>query len=199
MIHLYCTSCTDLPPRAQLLACMPPVRQARLSQTDADSGALAAYGLLDFALWRHYALSAACVQYTAADKPYLTGNPVFLSLSHTKTHALCALAPFPVGCDIESHRPISQRTAARILGADESPAAFFDYWTLKESFIKLYAPNKLPPHEITFTVKNDRAARHNAHGRLFRQIPNCTIAIAAQNPFPKPNLQLVEHKEFLIS
>ncbi len=85
-------------------------------------------------------------------KPYIA-NPstrLFFSLSHTTEWIVCAIARFPViGVDIEHcHRDIAVlRLASRFFSQAEysdllnfSGAAqknrFFDYWTLKESYIK---------------------------------------------------------------
>ena len=39
-------------------------------------------------------------------KPFLAGNPAFISLSHSGDYAACAIAPVPVGVDIQRIVPV---------------------------------------------------------------------------------------------
>lgn len=80
-------------------------------------------------------------------KPYFDNSPLHFSISHTKEHAFCALAPWPVGIDAEEKdRRIDLRLADKILSeterirydaADDKRAALMRLWVLKEAAAKL--------------------------------------------------------------
>jgi len=190
---LCCTPYAPIPNRDALLALMPPQRRTRLTGGPADTGPLFAYALLALAATRHFSIdTAATLRYTTGGKPYLAGSPLHLSLSHSKTHALCALAEQPIGCDIETHRPISRAITARILSGTENPADFFTHWTLKESYVKL--TDDASPHfsALTFTITDNTAQGQGTHGHLYRQVPNCTAALLAHAPWERVPLTILE-------
>jgi len=170
-----------------LKALLPPTRLTRL--TGDDPGALFAYALLALVLDQHFSLSSQEVGYTDAGRPYLPGNPVHFSLSHSKTHALCAVSDMPVGCDIETHRPVSAHTIRRVLADTEQKADFFAYWTLKESYFKLRGDLSQSFSNICFTLSDGAATGTESHGFLYHEIPNCTAAAVAEVPFLRPSLQ----------
>lgn len=75
-------------------------------------------------------------------KPFVTGGPEF-NLSHSGPVALFAVAPFPVGIDVEAVRAVEDGLARMVFTPAEQavlagmPAtAFFDGWTRKEAVIK---------------------------------------------------------------
>lgn len=87
------------------------------------------------------------VQYgcDANGKPRLPGSPLHFSLSHSGAFAACAISNAPVGVDIEqmadadlalANRFFHQEETARILACDDSVDCFYQYWTLKESYLK---------------------------------------------------------------
>ena len=183
---LYAAPYAPIPDRVAMEALMPPARRSRLEAEAPSLGPLFAYALLARALEQHCSISAyEALAFTTTGRPYLPGTPVHLSLSHSKTHALCAVAPFPVGCDIETHRPVSERVRRRVLGAGEAPEDFFALWTLTESYFKLGrsagdAVLSVPPFENA-----------EPHSWLYREIPDCTAAVAAHEPFPRPALRIL--------
>jgi 4'-phosphopantetheinyl transferase len=96
---------------------------------------------------------AACV--FAADaygRPALrhpAGAPLAFNISHTRGLVVCALAREPeIGVDVEDvQRPVGHDVARRFFSASEADALdrlpeparttrFYDYWTLKEAYIK---------------------------------------------------------------
>jgi len=176
MILTY-TPYAPIPDRDALLSLMPSARRARFVAGPADVGPLFVYALLAFVLEREFSLDAGALAYTDQGKPYLPGQPVHLSLSHSKTHALCAVAAFPVGCDIETQRPVSARLRHRITG-EKASANFFDHWTLQESVYKLYG--------------GDAATGPEPCSWLYHEISACTAAVVAQAPFPQPVLMRLE-------
>ena len=99
--------------------------------------------ILADALARH-ALSAAtglapdAITFARSDrgKPYAPGLNVHFSLSHSADLVLCAVAPYPVGADVQRHRAVSDTLLRRAMGADcpgAGPENFFPWWTAREA------------------------------------------------------------------
>lgn len=90
-------------------------------------------------------------------KPEFSGRPEhWMSLSHSKGYALCALSDDgPVGVDIETVRPHRSALPRRIMTDDEFSAFdgtwedFCRVWVLKESFCKMTDSPLLPPRKIS--------------------------------------------------
>ncbi|MBS5150426.1 MAG: 4'-phosphopantetheinyl transferase superfamily protein [Butyricicoccus pullicaecorum] len=79
----------------------------------------------------------------AGGKPYLPAYPNFhFSISHSADLVVCAVAPVPVGVDIELPRKVRSGIAARWFSQAEQellaqdPSVFFDLWTAKEAVLK---------------------------------------------------------------
>lgn len=79
---------------------------------------------------------------TENGKPYLEGNPLFFSLSHSKDRAVIAVCDKPVGIDIEinadrnfkavlSRFPETEKN--EIAGAED----FLKHWVVREAYIKM--------------------------------------------------------------
>lgn len=72
-------------------------------------------------------------------KPFVPAEPeLHFSVSHSKTHVLCAISENPVGVDTETHRFIKQSVIERLTTPGELAClTFFDIWVLRESLYKL--------------------------------------------------------------
>ena len=80
-------------------------------------------------------------------KPYFPDSPWHFSISHTKGHAFCALAKFPVGIDAEEmNRVVHLKLADKVLSdteklrfdrCEDKKDAFLRLWVLKEASVKL--------------------------------------------------------------
>ncbi len=73
-------------------------------------------------------------------KPFVPGLPWAFSLSHSASLVLCAVAPFPVGADIQCVRPVSPALLRRAAQAGyDGPGGddFFRWWTRQEAAGKL--------------------------------------------------------------
>ena len=80
-------------------------------------------------------------------KPYFSDSPWHFSISHTKNHAFCALAKFPVGIDAEEiNRVVHLKLADKVLSnaeklrfdrCEDKKDAFLRLWVLKEASVKL--------------------------------------------------------------
>ena len=83
------------------------------------------------------------VRKTPRGKPYLEGDPVYFSISHTRHHAFCVLSDRPVGIDAEEQtRIIPPLLAQKILSpseltryeaAPDKNEALLRLWVLKEA------------------------------------------------------------------
>lgn len=76
-------------------------------------------------------------------KPYVSGNPVYFSISHSAGRAMIALSDKPVGIDLEFYRPrkfehILKRLSARERKwIDGNFIYFFLGWVSKEAYVKM--------------------------------------------------------------
>ena len=81
-------------------------------------------------------------------KPRLEGPlDLHFSVSHSGNYWMCAFGPSPVGLDLQQHRSCRcEALARRFFHPDEiqwmeengfTPQHFYDFWTAKESYVKL--------------------------------------------------------------
>lgn len=86
--------------------------------------------------------------YGPAGKPSLTMAGPCFNLAHSGERAVCAVADYPVGIDIERRRPMKNRAglaerwfhpleSERIEAAEDPLEEFFRVWTAKEAALKL--------------------------------------------------------------
>ncbi len=91
--------------------------------------------------------------YNCYGKPYLPGNPLYFSLSHSGDYVICAVSEEEIGADIEKNEPVSEGIAGKILTesetseweslpkSDDAAQLRTDWliqkWTEKESIAKL--------------------------------------------------------------
>ena len=79
---------------------------------------------------------------TENGKPYLEGNPVYFSLSHSGDKAVAAISKAPVGVDLElftgkSRGALLKRFSERERAEIEDERGFLRHWTAREAYIKL--------------------------------------------------------------
>ncbi len=82
------------------------------------------------------------IKRTENGKPYLEGDPLFFSISHSGTKAVIALSQFPVGVDLElyknkMHTPITNRFSDREQCEILCEKDFLIHWTVREAYIKM--------------------------------------------------------------
>jgi 4'-phosphopantetheinyl transferase len=85
-------------------------------------------------------------KYTEKEKPYLTGNPIFFNISHSKDYALIAIHNQNIGVDIEfMDKNIEIKELMKIFCfyheiewalAKDSVRRFYNIWTVKEAILK---------------------------------------------------------------
>ena len=120
---------------------------------------LLAHGMIRAALSRHVPTVRPAEWSFVSDRynrPFVaapqTSEPLYFSLSHTEGCVACTISPDKrIGVDVEatdrncSHLGIAElnfssteNDALRALPGIEQPDRFFDYWTLKEAYLKAY-------------------------------------------------------------
>ena len=116
-----------------------------------------AYAFLENLFRRIYHEDMPVIKKTPTGKPYFPDrSDIHFSLSHSKTHILCALSSVPIGVDIESERQISERTKSFFC----SPKELTDFeplelWVLKESYIKLFGKTLVDIKKLYFSRDGD--------------------------------------------
>lgn len=79
-------------------------------------------------------------------KPYIPGNPIYFSISHSGTKAMVAISDKEVGCDIQiiknndislADRFFTDSECDEISKSDNPTLTFYKMWTIKESYMKL--------------------------------------------------------------
>lgn len=106
--------------------------------------------LLRYSLWKHYKIidDDISYQYNEFGKPYLKKyKNIHFNLSHSGEWVLCGVGDNPLGVDVEKIKDIDINIAKRFYTNNEynyilqqpdgkREYAFYELWTLKESYIK---------------------------------------------------------------
>lgn len=82
------------------------------------------------------------IKYHESGKPYIEGNDLYISISHSKEFVLVGISDLPIGVDIEVLRPFEQKLIKRYFTIEEASfidnqEKFFLIWTVKEAYLKL--------------------------------------------------------------
>lgn len=111
--------------------------------TDGESLHQAAHRLLTLAAAEAGLPDGLTLGRTPEGKPVFPEAPEFhFNLSHAAGWAVCAVAPCPVGVDLEGERPLRANVVRHFSPAEQAqlavlpPSAFFDLWVLKEAAAK---------------------------------------------------------------
>lgn len=118
---------------------------------------------------------------TERGKPYFTAGALHFSISHTKNHAFCAIAPVNLGIDAEEmDRPIKLSLAEKILSpaemerfhaAVDSRAALLRLWVLKEAAAKRSGEGlRGYPNDTDFSPEDSR----------IYEIDGCYVAVLTE-------------------
>ena len=150
----------------------------------AQSGSEAVHALLKHVFRAEYGGNPPEIKKALYGKPYFPDLPeVHFSLSHTKTHVLCALSDNPVGCDIESPRRIG-RPALKYFSSPAELTLFepLDLWVLKESYVKLFGQTIAAMRSLSFSLDGKKIIVPDAsvEARLYR-ICDCSAAVCSIN------------------
>ena len=81
------------------------------------------------------------------EKPYIDGNPLYISVSHSGNWAVCAIDGKPIGVDVEEIRGVQEKFIIRTCSEKERAyirygdagylSRFWECWTAKEALFKL--------------------------------------------------------------
>jgi len=126
------------------------------------AGLLFQAGLKDYGL-REQELTIA---HNENGKPFIPEHPeLFFNISHSENLAICAFSNREIGVDVEKVTEIDLAIAKRffygteyldIMASDCPGKTFFDYWVLKESYMKATGLGfKLPLDAFRIAVEDD--------------------------------------------
>lgn len=143
--------------RQQALNIITPERKAKALRfrrlVDQERGM--ATGVLElYALWKEFGISGQetlrnCLCHEERGKPYLADSPdTQYNISHSGVWIVCGTGRVPLGIDVEQSSKYSERIVRRFFHPEEieeilsAPKEcrgdiFAEYWTMKESFMKL--------------------------------------------------------------
>ncbi|MDR2023974.1 MAG: 4'-phosphopantetheinyl transferase superfamily protein [Hungatella sp.] len=125
----------------------------------------------------------------AFGKPYIEGeDQIYFNMSHAGTYSVCAFSNKPVGIDIERISPVDLLIAQRYYcisefkdimkyRGDDRIKRFYQYWVLKESFIKAVGKGlSIPLDKFSFHEGADNGLLYvnhqiNENKYLSRQLP----------------------------
>ena len=173
-----------------------------IAPLDGNPGTAVVYALLEYAVNTKFNCGLPIIKKTPNGKPYFPERPdIQFSLSHGKTHVMCAISDKPTGVDIEAPRNISTR-AIRFFCSPGELELFdpLDLWVLKESFIKLIGGTLPMMKKISVSYRDDReiAMRCNDDGaepgelvrsRLYH-IHGCHAAVSTTGDMPPETIEV---------
>lgn len=118
----------------------------------------------------------------ASGKPWFPGNPGFhFSISHSRTHVLCAVSKHPVGADTTDHRNVSVQVINKLTTPEErEQLSFFEIWALRESLFKLDGTGDL--RTMRFLKRNGEIIPpvSGVKCRLYNDIDGSSIAVSTR-------------------
>lgn len=140
--------------RRQALDILAPERKAkalRFRRFEDQSRGLATGVLEAYALWKGFGIpwTELRIQKEEQGKPFLSGHAeAQYNLSHAGAWIVCGTGIQSLGIDVEQSARYSERLARRFFHPEETedilsypvqerPDIFAEYWTMKESFMKL--------------------------------------------------------------
>ncbi len=130
--------------------------------------ALLADLLIRNVLCRKLKVPNSCINFDKNEygKPFLKNyTGVHFNISHSYAWVVCAVSDEPVGIDIEKIKPMDLDIAKRFFSKDEYESlvskndyeqlqGFFEFWSLKESYIKAWGKGLSVPLD-SFTIRID--------------------------------------------
>ena len=169
-----------------------------LSEYEGPAGkqaSLAVRRLLEAAVRQYWGIPLPEIAREGSGKPFFPSHPgMHFSLSHTKGYVLCAVSDRPVGADIQVIRPVSEALIRRVCTpAELGYFGFFDLWTLKESYIKLFGHLKGNLTDIEFSVKNGiiTAPSEDVYSRVYTPKDGWRAAVCSLGDRSLPELSMV--------
>lgn len=108
------------------------------------------------------------------------------SISHSRSHVLCAISEHPVGADTLDHRYMRPESIARLATAEELEAfSFHELWALRESYYKLTGEGDLRSLRFRREGLRPRGPREDVFSRLYLDIDESSTAVSSfSDDFP---------------
>ena len=153
----------------------------------------AAWALLRLAAARLGLAALPEIARAPGEKPRFAGrDDLFFSLSHTRTHVLCALADRDVGADVETRRTVPDRLRDRLFTTQEQrDFDFFEGWTLREAVYKLTGEGSLMHLRIMRSPLGVLTPFPGVRCRSYDDIPGCAAALATRDAELPARIELV--------
>lgn len=156
----------------QLLRLLPPDRQDKINRFHHKADAyrsLLAEVLVRKIIGERTGLANSQIlfRYSSYGKPELASDlRLFFNISHSGQWIACAVHDAEVGIDVEQIKPIDLSVARRFFSAEEYEQLeneppegrlklFYDFWTLKESYVKLIGQGLSIPLDSFSVHKSD--------------------------------------------
>lgn len=130
-------------------------------------------------------------------KPFFPDSPdLHFSISHSRTHVLCALSDSPVGADTLDHRHVRQHSINKLVTQTElEDFSFHEIWALRESFFKLTGSGDLRTMRFYRDNGEIRGPRPDVFSRLYPDIEGSSTAVSAYNDrFPNSLIKIPVEK-----
>lgn len=177
MVKLYVADISNLPDpmlNSELLHRLPMDRQQRIHNLKQEKSRKQSMGvgLLLQKVLALYHMQDSQVYVGEHGKPMIDG--LEFSLSHSGNLVICAVSNQPIGCDIEKLREAPKGVAERYFSAseqvfvdsiagEEHKRAFFQIWTMKESYVKMTGEGLGVPFEAYELVFEEKSCAHSWH------------------------------------
>ena len=164
-------------------------------------GSLSAYALLEDAYRETCGCRLPTIKKTPNGKPFFPEMPdIHFSLSHSRSHVMCAISDAPVGVDIETNRRISERAKHFFFTPGE--LSFFgpiDLWVLKESYIKLFGLSLPAIRGLRFSLEHGRVITPDLSvtSGLYR-VDGCPAAVSSLSDVLPRTVDLIAGSSALI-
>lgn len=142
---------------------LPQKRQQKVNSLASENDkklSVGVYLLLEKSLKIHHVdISKNKLKIGKNGKPYLEGNPFYISLSHSGDFVAVVLSKFPVGIDIQKTKRVNTNIFKLIFNENDSDfyinsrnksKAFYKIWTFKESYLKMTGDGLTKPLKSVF-------------------------------------------------
>lgn len=187
--------------RRQALDILTPERKAkalRFRRSEDQSRGMAAGVLELYTLWKGFGIPRKGLRMEREEqgKPFLPEYPqVHYNLSHSGAWIVCAAGDQPLGIDVEQAAKYSERIIQRFFHSEEvedilsrpleeRSEVFAEYWTMKESFMKLcgtgfsmplksFATDRVSGRIIVLPVMEDELQKVLIRRRIWGKKPIC--------------------------
>ena len=163
-------------------------KEAKFPASSASHGSALAMSLLAAAYEDYKGGKFPRVKKLLSGKPFFEDKSApYFSLSHSRTHVMCALSDSPVGVDTQDFRDTPPRFIEKLTTDKERELlSFFDIWALRESLFKLTGEGDLRTMRFYKQGETIIPPVDGVKCRLYSDIPNSSSAVCIrEGEFPK--------------